>query len=212
MSNATVIDLGIGNTASVCNLLTRIGQEWTRSKEPLEGSDIYFLPGVGSFDVGMEKLRSSGWAKVLSSLQPSQNLVGICLGMQLLCEGSEEGESQGLGLLPGRLLKFRFDARMSGSSLKTPHMGWNTINPLKKDQEWLNLSVAEEEARYYFVHSYYYPMDSYPDVELGSTRHGLDFVSVVGSSNVYGFQFHPEKSHHYGSSLIENLLKERSFA
>lgn len=207
VGNATVIDLGIGNTSSVCNLLTRIGMPWSKSREPVEASGFYFLPGVGAFDVGMEALHASGWAKTLSSLNPSQTVVGICLGMQLLCEGSEEGTSQGLGLLPGKLQKFRFDDAPEQAKLKVPHMGWNTVRPLQQKLGWLDEAVAEEDSRFYFVHSYFYPLNSHPEVELGATRHGAEFVSVVGSANVFGFQFHPEKSHHYGSLLMRRILE-----
>ena len=208
VTNATVIDLGIGNTSSVCNLLARIGIPWSKSREPVETSDFYFLPGVGAFDVGMELLHASGWAKTLSSLGSSQTVVGICLGMQLLCEGSEEGTTEGLGLLPGKLQKFRFDGQPEQAKLKVPHMGWNTVRPLQQQVSWLNEAVAEEDSRFYFVHSYFYPLNSHPDVELGATIHGDEFVSIVGSANVFGFQFHPEKSHHYGSLLIRRLLEE----
>lgn len=195
-----VVDLGLGNVMSVCNMLDRIGRSWTRSVSPVNDAPFYFLPGVGSFDAGMERLTESGWADCLIGLKENSTIVGLCLGMQLLSEGSEEGVKRGLGLLPGRFKKF--DA--AGEQLKVPHMGWNSVSATEHSPDWVKRSVGD--ARYYFVHSYFYPpLEKY---SWGTTAYGRNFASIAGKRNVIGLQFHPEKSHKFGSELVAALLED----
>lgn len=200
-----IVDLGLGNLGSVGNLLDRLNVPWISSEYPVV-SPIYILPGVGAFDHGIARLRSTGWADFLISEASTKAIIGLCLGMQLLCEGSDEGTASGLHLLPGRFRRFD-GGKTSERILKVPHMGWNVVSATEHCPSWLEHSM--EDSRYYFVHSFYYEG---PDevAKLGETKYGIGFTSVVGRGKIYGFQFHPEKSHKFGVELMGALLKEIS--
>lgn len=194
----TVISTGISNVHSVRNMLVRIGCEVRISEDPLQvaSSDKLILPGVGAFDAGMKALAASGLGEAIHEAvrERRASLLGICLGMQLLLEGSEEGSLQGLSLVTGYAKRFRFDK----PGLRVPHMGWNTVR-------WSRPSPirpgTEDDHRYYFVHSYYADCADPADV-VGSTAHGGDFASVFQRGRVFGVQFHPEKSHRFGMMLL----------
>ncbi|MEO6942472.1 MAG: imidazole glycerol phosphate synthase subunit HisH [Terrimesophilobacter sp.] len=193
-----IVDSGIGTTASVANMLHHISVPARVSAHPtdLDGFSHLILPGVGHFTEGARRLSEGGWRDpVRDFAQSGRPVLGICLGMQLLGEGSDEGEGEGLGLLPFRLEKLR-----PGSGMSVPHMGWNTVEALGAD---LPLLETSELARYYFVHSYGVPADSV--VARGTTTYGVPFASVVGHKNVLGVQFHPEKSHRFGMTLLRNF-------
>ncbi len=200
----TIIDYGMGNLGSVQNMFKRIGvpSEVTGNAETIARASKLLLPGVGAFDAAMEKIAESGLRNILDKkvLEERVPTLGICLGMQLITNSSEEGVQPGLGWLPAKSLKFKF---APDSKLKIPHMGWNRVfekrqSPLIKD--------LPEEPRFYFVHSYYVACDNENDV-LTTTHYGSDFHSIVQKDNVYGAQFHPEKSHKYGMKLLENFAK-----
>lgn len=199
-----LVDLGIGNLGSVINMLSRAGAEVVCASEPetLVGASKVILPGVGSFDAMVKKLDAAGLRQpLLQHARSGKHLLGICLGMQLLSDGSDEGELKGLGLVPGRVRRFRFAGDLA--KLKVPHMGWNRVTPGHDHPLGRGL---QEGARFYFVHSYYFDCDAPEDV-LFHTSHGHDFASGVQRGNVMGVQFHPEKSHRFGLQLIRNFVE-----
>lgn len=200
----TIIDYGMGNLGSVQNMCKRIGvpSEITGDPDIIAKSTKLLLPGVGAFDAAMQKIADSGLLTVLDKKVLAEKVptLGICLGMQLLTNGSEEGMLPGLKWIPAKTLKFRFAA---DSKLKIPHMGWNRV--FEKKQSPL-IQDLPQEPRFYFVHSYYVQCDNESDV-LTTTHYGADFHSMVQKDNVYGAQFHPEKSHKFGMKLLENFAK-----
>lgn len=200
----TVVDYGAGNIGSVLNMIKRAGGVASASGNTgvLAQAPKLLLPGVGSFDSAIQKLEQLGLIEVLRERAGAGvPLLGICLGMQLLSAGSEEGMLPGLGLIPGRVKRFSFGDDQS--SLKIPHMGWNQVVTSKKHALADGLEAG---ARFYFVHSYHYECQDSAD-ELFKTHYGYDFTSGVQRGNVMGVQFHPEKSHRYGMQLIKNFVE-----
>ena len=199
-----LIDLGLGNLGSVTNMLARAGAQVQRTSTPeaLAGANKVILPGVGSFDAMVQKLDAAGFRQpLLEHVLRGKTLLGICLGMQLLADGSDEGQLPGLGLIPGRVRRFLFKEHLA--QLKVPHMGWNRVKPNHLHPLGRGL---EEGARFYFVHSYYFDCDD-PDNVLFRTSYGHDFASGVQRGQVMGVQFHPEKSHRFGLQLIKNFVE-----
>lgn len=199
-----LVDLGLGNLGSVTNMLARAGARVQRVSEPatLAEAGKVILPGVGSFDAMVQKLDAANFRQpLLDHVKQGKHLLGICLGMQLLAQGSDEGQLAGLGLIPGRVRRFRFEGDQS--QLKIPHMGWNQVRPSHPHPLGQGL---EDGARFYFVHSYYFDCTSEGDV-LFKTNYGHDFASGVQRGNVMGVQFHPEKSHRFGLQLIRNFVE-----
>lgn len=198
-----VVDYGAGNIGSVLNMIRKVGGHAVASSDAddLRKAKKIILPGVGSFDNAMRKLDQLGLVQPLRDCAASGvPLFGICLGMQLLSHGSEEGALQGLSLIPGRVRRFQFDGDQS--SLKIPHMGWNQVTACKK---YPLTDGLEAGARFYFVHSYHYACED-PADELFKTHYGYDFVSGVQRGSVMGVQFHPEKSHRFGMQLFKNFI------
>jgi glutamine amidotransferase len=200
----TIIDYGMGNLGSIENMFRQLGAQVVISSEPeqVERADRLILAGVGAFDAGMQRLSASGLIpfierKVFDQKTP---FLGICLGMQLLTCCSEEGQLPGLGWFEAKTMKFNFEGQVS--RLRVPHMGWNEIQESAKHPL---LSDLGEEPRFYFVHSYYVRCSRMDDV-LATTEYGLPFHSIIGCENVFGTQFHPEKSHRYGKKILENFL------
>lgn len=206
MINICIIDYGLGNSGSIQNMLKRIGYKSsiTNSLEEINSADLLFLPGVGSFDDGMGNLQKHNLIEILERkvIVEKTPIVGICLGMQLLLQGSEEGEMPGLGWIKGYCKKFDF--KENTSRLRIPHMGWNFINNSQPGDGLLALEVPE--LRFYFVHSYYAALAEKSD-ELCATNHGFSFSSGIKKDNIVGFQFHPEKSHKFGILLFKNIIK-----
>lgn len=200
----TIIDYGMGNLGSIQNMFKRINVESEITGEPakiLQASKL-LLPGVGAFDAAMERINASGLKPILDkkALEEKIPVLGICLGMQLLTNSSEEGQLPGLGWINAKTIKFRFP---EGQSLKVPHMGWNRVYTANPSPLTENLPG---EPRFYFVHSYYVKAADDKDV-LMTTHYGFDFHSVIQHNNIFGAQFHPEKSHMYGMKLLENFAK-----
>ena len=200
-----IVNIGIGNIASIKNMLVKLGYFCEFTEKPISGKyNWIILPGVGAFDNGVQKLKNTGWYSYLKSdadiLNKKTSVLGICLGMQLLTEGSEEGELSGLNLIPGFCKKFHFENNL----YKVPHMGWNEVcfnSPLE------NLNNTDFGLpRFYFVHSYHYVNDDDKYI-LGVTDYGNTFVSAIRNNNIFGVQFHPEKSHKYGMSFFKEILK-----
>jgi glutamine amidotransferase len=197
-----VVSYGVCNVGSILNMLRRLNIEAMAVSAPaeIEKAQKIILPGVGAFDNGVTALASLGLIEPLQCrvIRDRVPIFGICLGMQLLARSSEEGVLDGLGLIDGKCVKFRTDGV---PVLKVPHMGWNTIAPKKQSPLWNNLG---ERARFYFVHSYHLVCADPTDV-LATTCYGAEFTSVVQRGNIYGAQFHPEKSHRYGMTLLGNF-------
>ncbi len=172
----------------------------TAEKEIIESSDGIILPGVGAYDSGMERLNEAGLTDVIiDQARTGKPILGICLGMQLLGRGSEEGRMEGLSLLPFECKRFYF----SDTFLKVPHMGWDIVEIEKKHPL---IDGITGQQRYYFVHSYYASCDSI-DTILMTCNYGHKFVAAVAKDNIMGVQFHPEKSHDFGMTLLSNFVK-----
>lgn len=200
----TIINYGMGNLGSVQNMFKRIGvpSEITGDTAEIARATKLLLPGVGAFDAAMDRIAESGLREIMDKkvLQDKIPTLGICLGMQLLTSSSEEGVKAGLGWIPAKTYKFHFPP---DSKLKIPHMGWNRVFVKKKSPL---LDDLPEEPRFYFVHSYYIKCEDEANV-LTTTSYGHDFHSIAQRGNVFGAQFHPEKSHKYGMKLLENFAK-----
>lgn len=200
-----VLDYGIGNIGSILNMLKKVGGEAmpVTTAAELEGCGKLILPGVGAFDQGMALLEQSGMRGALDrAVREGRPLLGICLGMQMLGQRSEEGKSEGLGYIPFSLRRFRLDNQ---PELKIPHMGWDFVT-LNQPEDTLLLGV-EQPARFYFVHSYYAVCDE-PRDTLITCDYGYPFAAAVRRGSVWGTQFHPEKSHRFGMRLLSNFAKE----
>jgi len=198
-----IVDVGLGNVGAIYNILKYIGVEAFLSSNPseLKSCSRVILPGVGSFDAGVKALHKSNFFEPLQTLALGADtpLLGICLGMQILLESSEEGVEQGLGLIKGRACRFKkTDAKM-----KIPHMGWNHANAIRQSSLFSNES---EDYRFYFTHSYHAVCDD-PENVVASTFYGYEFPSIIQNNNVFGVQFHPEKSHRYGMALLTEFSK-----
>lgn len=196
----TIVDYGLGNLGSILNMFKRIGVDamiTSNSKEIAEADKI-LLPGVGAFDNAMTRINESGLKEVLNTKAKVDKvpILGICLGMQLLTRGSEEGVLSGLGWIDADTIKFPVI-----EGLKVPHMGWNVIIP--STQSKLTQSLPEE-SRFYFVHSYYVKVDRQENSIL-KANYGIEFDAAIQNENIYGAQFHPEKSHKFGMQLLKNF-------
>lgn len=196
-----VIDAGIGNVASVVNMLKRVGVSANVVTDPaaVARSRKLVLPGVGAFDGGMTSLDAHDLrAPVRDAAASGARILGICLGMQLLFEGSEEGSAKGLGLVPGHIERFK----LTDPALKVPHMGWNRVHATRDSSLFHR---TDDEQRFYFVHSYHAVCRNDADV-AAVTRHGYDFTCAVERENLLGVQFHPEKSHRFGVALLARFV------
>jgi imidazole glycerol-phosphate synthase subunit HisH len=200
-----IIDFGLGNLGSVANMIKRIGYEGviTSDINEIGTADKIILPGVGNFDRAMINIRSLGLEEIIRHRVVNKNIpiLGICLGMQILCFTSEEGKEKGLGLINANVIRFRFE---ESRKLKIPHMGWNSVHKTKNHPIFSNLS---EDVRFYFVHSYHVICNN-ADNEIALTNYGYDFVSSFADKNIAGVQFHPEKSHKYGLNLLKNFIEK----
>lgn len=193
-----ILDYGMGNVGSIQNMLRKIGARSTVTNrlEEIEAADKLILPGVGAFDVAMENLQRGGFLPVLDHLvrERGRPVLGICLGMQLLTRGSDEGRLSGLGWIDAVTVRFE---QPEGERLRLPHMGWNNVNVCRDNA----LLALEAEQRFYFVHSYYVRCHQPGDV-VAVARYGTEFCAALERGNVYGTQFHPEKSHKYGLGVL----------
>lgn len=199
-----IIDYGMGNLGSIANMLRKIGVESVITSDPLiiERAQKLILPGVGAFDSGMANLWQRNLINVLNKKvsQDKTPILGLCLGMQLLTQKSQEGTSQGLGWIEGETVKFGFNPQETG--LKIPHMGWNNIQVCREHPLFVGL---EKDSRFYHVHSYHV-ICSESDV-VAKTFYGYNFISAIARNNILGVQFHPEKSHKFGTQLLKNFVE-----
>ncbi|MXP15154.1 imidazole glycerol phosphate synthase subunit HisH [Altererythrobacter confluentis] len=194
----TIVDYGMGNMGSVRNMLLRAGVDSvvTSSAEGIKQATRIILPGVGAFDAAMRRLEQSGLRDALDekALTEKVPVLGICLGMQLLCNGSEEGTLKGLGWIDAKATRLTHT-----EELKVPHMGWNVVRPVRPSPLVDNLG---EEARFYFVHSYAVHVAD-PASSLLKCTYGIEFDAAINRGNIYGAQFHPEKSHRFGMAFLK---------
>jgi imidazole glycerol-phosphate synthase subunit HisH len=196
-----IVDCGIGNIRSVHRMFEAIGVDASVVSKPEDALSCQrlVLPGVGAFDAGMRAIHERGWHEMLNHLALSRRvpLLGICLGMQLLCRRSDEGLLPGLGWIAADVIAFQ----RSQLNLKIPHMGWNNIRTTQDNQL---IPIDIEEQRFYHVHKYHVVCDSDASV-LGVTHYGYDFATIIHRANIYGVQFHPEKSHKFGMNLLRRF-------
>lgn len=200
MSPISIIDYGVGNIASVQNMVKKIGGLSILINDPgqLKTANKIILPGVGAFDNAMKQFRERGWEEPCHEfIKRGKPILGICLGMQMLTNSSDEGNEKGLGWVPARTKRFPVSVG------KIPHMGWN-IGYIKKPTRLIN--NTSKEHRFYFVHSYYVELDN-KDNEIIETHYGISFTSGFEFNNILGVQFHPEKSHKFGMELLRNFAE-----
>ncbi len=197
-----IVDYGLGNIQAFLNVYKRLGIAAERVTDPalLEGASHVILPGVGAFDRAMTLFDRSGFRAPMERLIATTDLrvIGICVGMQMLADGSDEGQLPGLGWVPGRVRQI--DSLEAAKGLPMPHMGWNDVEARGDGRLFAGL----DDLRYYFLHSYYFECAS-DDQILATAEYGERFSCAVANANVYGVQFHPEKSHHWGQALLGNF-------
>lgn len=197
-----VIDYGLGNLTSILSMFRRIGTPAviTNNMSEIEAADKLIVPGVGHFKKGMENLKDSGLQSLLQELVVVQKkpVLGICLGAQLMTQHSEEGDVEGLGWIEARTIRFQQEQL---GKLKVPHMGWADVTFQNQSPLWNNVPP---EPRFYHVHSYHFSVTD-PSVISATSRYGYEFVSAFQQNNIFGVQFHPEKSHKYGMKVLENF-------
>jgi glutamine amidotransferase len=199
-----LIDYGVGNLGSIQRMIEKAGGRSVLISNSADITNVkkIVLPGVGHYAEGVRALRSFAfWEPVLEFANNKNTaLMGICLGMQLLCKHSEEGDSEGLGLVDATVKKFSFPDK---PSLKVPHMGWNTLRTTRENPL---LPMEDEERRFYFVHSYKVVPNN-PDISIGQCDYGGEFCAAFQQGNVFGVQFHPEKSHRFGMDLMKRFVE-----
>lgn len=197
-----VLDLGLGNPLPVARMIERAGghPRLTSSAMDINANSSVVIPGVGAFDAGMHALRDRGFDSAIAEIadRGTGRILGLCLGMQLLFDESEEGSTPGLGLVRGIVRRIP-----TGLGVRVPHMGWNPVH-VKRDSRLLRF--LPPEPRFYFAHSYFaQPVDA--DLSSLSVHHGLDFCAALEKGNVVGAQFHPEKSHRFGLEFMRGFVR-----
>lgn len=201
----TIVDYKAGNLASIQNMLRKIGVDSRISdkEEVIMAANKLILPGVGSFDYGMQQLNQSGLRQALNKavMEERVPILGICLGVQMFTKGSEEGVEPGLGWVDGRTKKFAFGN--NPQDLKIPHMGWTEVSFSQSAALFKGMSA---NSRFYFVHAYHLELER-PEDEMVYTHYGYRFSAGLQHDNIYGVQFHPEKSHKFGMQLLGNFAK-----
>lgn len=199
----SIVNYGVSNTGSMINMMKKIGvpAEIVSTPAEIEHAEKIILPGVGAFDHGMSALTKLGLVASLKKriIQDKVPLLGVCLGMQLLAKGSDEGMLEGLDFIDGYCIRFQSEG---DNMIRVPHMGWNEV-AIREENALLD---SLEGARFYFVHSYHFVCMN-PANMLACSRYGIDFTAVVHKDNVWGVQFHPEKSHRFGMALLDNFAR-----
>lgn len=201
----TIIDYGVGNINAFVNVYKRVNvpTKIAKTAADLEDAQKLILPGVGHFDHAMSELIKSGMREKLDELVMVKKVpvIGICVGMQMMGNSSDEGNLEGLKWIDASIKKF--DETKIQQVTRLPHMGWNDVQPVISNPLFEGL---EKEALFYFLHSYYFECNNTADI-LATSEYGGEFTCAAHHENVYGIQFHPEKSHHYGETLLHNFAK-----
>ena len=201
-----IVDYGVGNIQAFLNLFKQLGIDAQRAQtaDALRDATHLVLPGVGHFDHAMRQLNESGMRPRLDELvlEGKIPVVGICVGMQMLAQGSDEGTLPGLNWIPGRVRAFAGNPQ--SASLPMPHMGWNELQP-RTDAKLFSQGF-DDAPQFYFLHSYYFDAEDKRDV-AATAQYGLDFDAVVSRGHIHGIQCHPEKSHHWGEQLLKNFVE-----
>jgi glutamine amidotransferase len=202
----TIVNYGLGNIKAIQNVFNKISvpSRVVSNIEEFDGAEKILLPGVGAFDYAMQKLKDSGMFEKLNYLvlEKEVPVIGICVGMQMMAKSSDEGVLDGLGWIDATVKKF--DENKLSNKIQLPHMGWNDVKPIKENPLFKGM---ETDARFYFLHSYYISCNDSSQA-LATSDYPESFVCAVDYKNIYGVQFHPEKSHHFGVKLLENFAKE----
>jgi glutamine amidotransferase len=197
-----IIDYGSGNIQAIATIYKNLNIEYQVITRPedLNNANKLILPGVGSFDRAMEHLNASGMRDSLDQLVLKKEIpiLGICVGMQMLANSSEEGNQAGLGWVDGTVKKLNKSSMLSNENL--PHMGWNGVHPIKEEGLFKDM---QRNQRFYFLHSYFFDCNQNSDI-LATTDYGSNFTCAIKKKNIMGVQFHPEKSHHFGVQLLKN--------
>lgn len=200
-----IIDYGVGNIRAFANIYKQLNIpiRIARKAEDIDNASKLILPGVGAFDYAIEQLENSGMRQRLDELVLTNHVpvLGICVGMQMLAEGSDEGKKPGLGWISAYVKKF--DENKIQDATRLPHMGWNSIRVVKENKL---LSGLAKEPKFYFLHSYYFGCNQKQDV-IATTEYGIEFSCAVNKDHIYGVQFHPEKSHQNGILLLKNFAR-----
>ncbi|CAH2565922.1 imidazole glycerol phosphate synthase subunit HisH [Vibrio cholerae] len=201
----TIVDYGLGNIKAFANLYRKLNIDLHYASNPsdLASATRLILPGVGSFDHAMKMLNASGMRETLDELVLKKKVpvIGICVGMQMMADSSEEGQLKGLGWIPGTVKRFKRETQVLENQYPLPHMGWNSLEIVKMSEL---LAGLDEEKQFYFLHSYYYEPSDRAHV-IASANYGLDYACIINNDNIYGIQCHPEKSHHNGITLLKNF-------
>jgi len=199
----TIVDYGLGNVQAFVNVYKRldIPVNVAKSTDDFIGTTKIILPGVGSFDRAIQQFNSSGMRELVEQLvvEVGIPILGVCVGMQMLANSSEEGKLPGLGWVNGNVKKFNVTSMLQSQNL--PHMGWNNVVSEMEDGLFNDM---EGKKRFYFLHSYYFDCFQESNI-IGLTDYGFHFTSAIKKNNIFGVQFHPEKSHHYGAQLLKNF-------
>ena len=209
MNTVAIVDYGMGNLRSVAKAIEHVspGSKVLVSSDPavVRNADRVIVPGQGAMPDCMRELKERGLDAVVADASRSKPFLGICIGLQMLFEHSDEGNVAGLGLFAGKVKRFPAEAMFegNGAQLKVPHMGWNEVRQSRSHPLWQGINDAE---RFYFVHSYYVDPENVEEV-IASTRYGVDFVSAVSRANIFAVQFHPEKSAVAGLKLLGNFMR-----
>lgn len=199
-----IVDYHAGNIGSIQNMLKKLGHNALITSDPdvISNADKIILPGVGAFDYGMRNLKRLNILPVLEDKRHKNTpILGICLGAQLMCQSSEEGEEKGLGWIAGKVIRFK--SIVADKKYLVPHMGWDNVKPVKDSKLFRNML---DNPRFYFVHSYYISCSD-PEDRLIQNHYGSDFDSAFERQNLLGVQFHPEKSHKFGKQLLKNFIE-----
>ena len=201
-----IVDYGVGNLNSIANMLKKAGvrEKISGDKNQVAAADKLLLPGMGNFDNCMQKLSDSGLMDEINKkvFEEKVPILGICVGLQMMMENSEEGEMPGLGWIKGKTIRFKKELVDAG--LKIPNMGWREI---KVDKSSKLTTDFDSDARFYFAHSYHVLPDDRSDI-LIEANYGYDFTAAIEHENIIGVQFHPEKSHRFGFNLLKNFASQ----
>jgi glutamine amidotransferase len=199
----TIIDYGVGNIFAFQNVYKRLNipTKIAKTQQDIDDAKKLILPGVGSFDYAMSQLNASGMREKLDELvlEKKVPVLGICVGMQMMGNRSDEGKLEGLKWIDSEI--FKFDENLIQQRTKLPHMGWNDVAPINNHPLFIGL---EKDAIFYFLHSFYFNC-KYETESIAVSNYGISFSSAVHRENIYGIQFHPEKSHQYGEKLLHNF-------